>query len=407
MRYLIIGNSAAAIGAIDGIRAIDGDGQITVLTDELATAYSRPLISYLVAGKTDEQKMTYRGAEYYAKNDCDVKHGVRATRVVADKKAVETDDGNTYLYDKLLIATGSKPFVPPIAGLDKVSRKQAFLNLNDAKSLMQRLTPQTRLLIVGAGLIGLKCAEGAAGKCASVTVCDMAPRPLSSILDEDGAGIVREHLEGAGIEFKMENPVAEFLDEHTALLKNGERVDFDLVVLASGVKPETSVFPSDAPHGIPTNNYCQTELPDVYAAGDCAQCADSSSGTRRVLALLPNAYMQGECAGKNMAGGDAAYTNAIPMNAIGFFGLHMITAGSMDGDATVFTAPGAYKKLVTKDGLLKGYILIGDVERAGIYTALIRDKKPLSEIDFGLIAQKPQLMAFSRKERTAKLGVGV
>ena len=115
--------------------------------------------------------------------------------------------------------------------------------------------------------------------------------------------------------------------------------------------------------------------------------------------------MQGEAAGIAMAGGEAHFKKAVPMNAIGFFGLHMITAGSYDGDAEVLQdSEGNYKKLVTKDGLLKGYILIGNVERAGIYTSLIREETPLAAIDYQLIKEKPQLMAFSRKQRAEKLG---
>ena len=145
-------------------------------------------------------------------------------------------------------------------------------------------------------------------------------------------------------------------------------------------------------------------LPDVYAAGT----RDSlTPPVRAVLALLPNAYMQGECAGINMAGGKKPYDQAIPMNAIGLFGLHIITAGSYSGEKYMIKSEKTYKKLVTKDGLLKGYIMVGDVARAGIYTALVREKRPLHMVDFDLIKDKPQLMAFSRVEREKMLGGAV
>jgi NAD(P)H-nitrite reductase large subunit len=156
--------------------------------------------------------------------------------------------------------------------------------------------------------------------------------------------------------------------------------------------------------GVVTDDYCRTTLPDIYAAGDCAESYDITAEESRVLALLPNAYMQGECAGINMAGGEKQYTKAIPMNAIGFFGLHIITAGSYTGMEYISKGENSYKKLITKDGLLKGYILVGDVARAGIYTALIKEQKPLNSIDFDLIKDKPQLMAFSRVEREKMLG---
>ena len=119
----------------------------------------------------------------------------------------------------------------------------------------------------------------------------------------------------------------------------------------------------------------------------------------RVLALLPNAYMQGNTAGINMAGGKASFDQAIPMNAIGFLGLHIITAGTYDGETYVRRDGENYKILFYKEDVLKGYILIGDVARAGIYTALIRNRTPLSSIDFKLICEKPQLMAFTARTR--------
>ena len=123
----------------------------------------------------------------------------------------------------------------------------------------------------------------------------------------------------------------------------------------------------------------------------------------RVLALLPNAYMQGYCAGVNMAGGESHFDQAIPMNAIGFMGLHILTAGTYEGETYTAHENGNYKVLFYKDDLLKGYILIGDVARAGIYTALIRNRTPLSSIDFERICEKPQLMAFTAQTRRALL----
>ncbi len=124
------------------------------------------------------------------------------------------------------------------------------------------------------------------------------------------------------------------------------------------------------------------------------------------MALLPNAYMQGECAGINMAGGEKIFDKAIPMNAIGFFGLHIITAGNYEGD--VYKGQNSdqqnYKKLFYSDNWLNGYILIGNVEKAGIYTSLIRERTALDTIDFALVCEQPGLMAFTREERQNKLG---
>lgn len=146
---------------------------------------------------------------------------------------------------------------------------------------------------------------------------------------------------------------------------------------------------------------------DIYAAGDCTKSFDISSGSEKILALLPNAFMQGNIAGKNMAGMESYYLNAIPMNAIGFFGLHIITAGCYDGEAYVEHDGNNYKKLVTRDNALKGFILMGNkIDRAGIYTSLIKEHIPLDEVDFEALKRNPMLMAFSRTRRNEKLAGG-
>lgn len=407
MKYVIIGNSAAAVGCIEGIRSIDKDGSITVISSEKHHTYSRPLISYLLCGKTDLQRMKYRGDDFYEKNGVKTMLGSTVVKIDKNAKCVTADSGETVEYDKLLVATGSKPFVPPMKNLDSVKNKFTFMSLDDAQALDAALTPESRVLIIGAGLIGLKCAEGIYKKCAKITVVDLADRILPSILDSDASAIMQEFLEEHGLEFILSDSVAEF-EDGKAHLNSGKAVEFDTVVIAVGVRPNTELVADaggEVNRGIVTDLHCQTTIPDIYAAGDCSTSFDITTDTERVLALLPNAYMQGECAGINMAGGEKLYDFAIPMNAIGFFGFHIISAGSYDGEAYIEKNGRNYKKLVSRDGLLKGYILMGEVERAGIYTALIRNRKPLDEIDYELIKKKPQLMAFTTRERKEKLSM--
>lgn len=408
MKYVIIGNSAGAIGCVEGIRSVDKEGEITLISNEPHHTYSRPLISYLIYGKTDEQKMKYRPDSFYTDNNVKTLLGKTVTKIDKDLKTVTIDDNTTQSYDKLLVATGSNPFVPPMQGLDTVENKFTFMTLDDAKALDARLSKDKNVLIVGAGLIGLKCAEGICNKVKKITVVDLAERILPSILDETGSKMIQNHIEESGVEFILGDSVAEFTP-NKATLKSGKSVDFDIVVLAVGVRPNVSLVKEiggNVNRGIITNDKCETSIVDIYAAGDCTESFDISCCENRVLALLPNAYMQGECAGINMANGGKLYNKAIPMNAIGFFGLHIITAGTYNGEVYIDEKEKSYKKLFTKDGYLVGYILIGKIERAGIYTSLIREKTPLDTIDFELIKEKPQLMAFSNKERANKLSKG-
>lgn len=406
MKYVIIGNSAAAAGAVEGIRSVDAESETVIISKEKYHMYSRPLISYYLCGKTDLQRMKYRPDDFYEKNGCTCLFGETAVKIDSVKKEVLLESGKAVSYDKLLVATGSNPFVPPFKGLEKVKDKHSFMSLDDALELEKSLGKDKKVLIVGAGLIGLKCAEGIKDRVAEITVIDLSERVLSSILDEEGSEMVKAHLEKNGINLILGHTVTEFT-ENGAVTDSGEKIDFDILVTAVGVRPNTSLLTdigAKANRGILTDSSMQTSIDGIYCAGDCCESDDVASGTSRVLALLPNAYRQGEAAGIAMAGGNAEFSGAIPMNAIGFFGLHIITAGVYEGETYEKRSDGCYKKLFYKDNLLKGYIMIGDVEKAGIYTSLIRNKTPLSDIDFGLICEKPSLMAFSRKYRNEKLG---
>ena len=405
MKYVIIGNSAAAVGCIEGIRSVDPSGPVTVISDEPYHVYSRPLISYLLYGKTDLERMKYRPDDFYRKNGVKTLLGVRAEKIDPKKKEVLLSTGEREPYDRLLIATGSRPFVPPAEGLESVEKKFSFMKLDDAKALGAALTPETRVLIVGAGLIGLKCAEGIRHLVKSIEVVDLADRILPSILDEEGSAVVQKYIEGQGVSFTLGDCVARY-ENNTAELKSGKKIPFDVLVVAVGVRPNTQLAEEAGcrvGRGVAINARSETTVPDIWAAGDCCECHDIAADTDRILAILPNAYFQGEAAGVNMAGGSKSFDKAIPMNSIGFFGLHIITGGCYDGEVWEQKTEQSYKKLFSKDNLLKGFILIGDVARAGIYTSLVREKTPLDSIDFELIKQKPQLMAFTREERAVKL----
>ncbi len=404
-RYVIIGNSTAAIAAAENIRKLDKTGSITFLSEEEYPAYGRPLISYYLLGKTRAENMSVRPADFYEKLGATLRLGVRAERIDTAKRQVILRGGERIRYDKLLVATGSRPFVPNVEGYEKVQDKFTFMTFSDALALEKKLTPQARVLIVGAGLIGLKCFEGIAARVAGADIVDLSDRILPSILDETGADIVRRKLEEKGARFFLSDCVERF-DEGVAHLRSGKSLPFDILVMAAGVRPNTELVAEaggEVGRGIVVDGGGHTSLPDVYAAGDCTECYDVAGGERRVLALLPNASLQGEAAGTNMAGGHASFDNAIAMNAIGFFGTHVLTAGCYRGESFCEREGDKYKKLFFEGDLLVGFILIDLPERAGIYTSLVRGRTPLSEVDLDLLKRRPTLLAFSEGERAKKL----
>lgn len=409
--YVIIGNGVAAAGCIEGIRSADKNSKITVISEEKYPVYCRPLISYYLEDKTNIEKMNYRSKSFYEDNNCDVIYGKKAVSVDDKAKNITLDDGTCIDYDALCMATGSSPFVPPFEGLDTVENKFSFMTIDDTLALEKVLAKDSKVLVVGAGLIGLKCAEGIADKVAKITVCDLANRVLSSILDDECASVMQKHLEKHNIEFMLSDTAVKF-DKNTAEMKSGKKVDFDILVLAVGVRANTEMFKNiggDVNRGILVNDSMETSVQDVYAAGDCTEGNDISFGDKRVLAILPNAYMQGYCAGQNMAGEKAEFNNAIPMNSIGFFGLHAMTAGSYfdescGGELFEEKTDNGIKRLYTKDGLLTGYIIIGDVARCGIYTSIIREKTPLESLNIDLLYKNPTLAMFFSENRRKKLG---
>jgi NAD(P)H-nitrite reductase large subunit len=401
-----------------------------VISQEKHHTYGRPLISYLLQGKTTRENIAYRAQDFYTKNNCTFIAGKTAEKIDPKAKEVFLDDGTHIAYDRLLVATGSSPFTPPMEGLDSVAHF-SFMTLDDALELEKALESKPRVLIVGAGLIGMKCAEGIASRAQSVTVVELADRVLPTVLDEKGSSVIQKEMEAHGVSFVLGDRVKRFTPKNpsggkspggTALTEGGTSIEFDVLVTAVGVRPNTALV-GDAGgtvhKGIAVDDHLRTSIPDVYAAGDCTESRDITTDEDKILALLPNAYFQGETAGFNMAGRERAFINAIPMNAAGFFDVHLVTAGSYLGEGIEIAyneaknegaqkpAPHGemlYKKFFVRDDLLKGYIIIGDTSRAGIYTSLIREKTPLSSIDFEAIKTAPALMPFGRKTRAEILG---
>lgn len=393
-KYLIIGNGTAAVSAVEGIRTLDPSGRITVISREEHPAYCRPLISYYLEGKASPARMSCRSENFYKDNSAEV---IYSTAISLDSKAkkVKLESGTELEYTKLLIATGSSPFVPPMDGLETVPSKSFFMTLDDAYALERMTDENSRVLIVGAGLIGLKCAEGLAERIKKITVCDLAQKVMPSILDDDAAEMVKSRLEAAGIELMLGDTAARF-EGSRAIMHSGAEVEFDVLVIAVGVRPNISMFKDaggECGRAITVDSHMRTSIPDIYAAGDCTESIDISCGGIKVMALMPNANIQGFCAGVNMAGGDKSFDNAVPMNSIGLFGCHVMSAGSYEGERRVIKTESGLKEFYIKDNMLKGFIIVDDTERAGIYTSLIRNKIPLGNVDFESLAKEPELFA--------------
>ena len=411
-RYVIIGNGIAAVNCIECIRSVDAKGRITVVSEETHPAYCRPLISYLLDGRTDQKRMQYRDPDFYDRMGCEMLYRRKAVRIDREDKKVELLDGTLLPYDALCVAAGSHPFVPKFEGLDEVGKKFSFTTLDDALALEQAVDKDSKVLIVGAGMIGLKCAECLAERVAEVTVCDLADHVLPTFLNFECAAYVQRRLEDHGIRFALGDSAARFEKDassgaYRAVLKSGAVLAFDVLVLAIGARANASLVKDiggAGERGIAVDEHMRTSLPDIYAAGDCTESTDVSCGERKLLSNLPNAAMQGYAAGVNMAGGSAVFDRAIMMNSISFFGLHSMTAGSYNGELFEEKTDTSVKRLYTEGDLLKGFVLIGCSDRAGIYTSMIRNRTPLSSVDFEMMKKAATTAAFSAGAREKMFG---
>ncbi|MBR6005959.1 MAG: NAD(P)/FAD-dependent oxidoreductase, partial [Clostridia bacterium] len=245
MKYVIIGASAAGLACAEQIRKEDKDGEITVLTKENYLPYSRPSISYYLKGVVKENNMYLRKSSHYASEGIQTVTGAQVKAIDRKSKTVKAGR-KSYTYDKLCLCTGSKPFVPPMKNVDGKENALTFLDLESAKRIKQLATPRTRAVVIGGGLIGMKAAEGLSKICKSVDVVELAPRILPSILDEKSAKSVKKHIETEGhIIFHLEQTVTEAKSSGnritSVVLKNGDELACDLLILAVGVRPETEL----------------------------------------------------------------------------------------------------------------------------------------------------------------------
>ncbi len=425
VKYLIIGNSAAGVAAVESIRQYDKTGTLAVVSDEPWHTYSRPLISYLLEGKTTQEKMRYRGDSFYERYAVDTYLGVRAEKLDTKKRTVTLSDGVVLKYEKLLLATGSVPFVPPISGCPAPNTGKGvytFIKLTDALALQETVTASTQVVVIGGGLTGVKATEGLLHLTKNISLVELAPRILPNALDTAASDIVKRRLESAGVTINCDASVSEVLigadgNVSSVRLSDGRTIPCDVLVISIGVRPNVELTKGTdvaVERGILIDETCQTSVPDVFAAGDCVVSHDLTDDSKRILAILPNAYQQGKTAGAVMAGQERTDKGARPINATSFIGLPLITAGKTSltaeqaaeqGITIVVDSEGEnYRKLVIQNDRIIGFILLGAAytKRAGILTDLLNRQVPLSSVGAGVL-QTPELLLFDKAERLQRM----
>ncbi len=409
-KYVIVGGSVGGIGAVEAIREVDPVGEITVVSEEPFSQYSRPMIADLLSKEADLDKMKYRGDRFWKENRVQALTGRKAVRINLGERYVELDGGDKISFEKLLIATGGKPFVPQMEGVEKEG-VFTFTKLSDINSIAKRTKKAKKAVVIGGGLIGVSVTEALVKLGIEVTLVELKDRILSLILDETASEIITKVIEKTSVTVVTGQTVKRILgrrDDEGAVggvtLTDGREVPCDLVVIAIGVVPQTELVAGTeikVNRGIVVDRFMRTTVPDVYACGDVAEGFDFVVGESRVLPLWPVAHMGGRVAGYNMAGKRTEYPGGTSMSALPYFGLPTITVGIVDPKENegceVLTrhdaARNVYEKIVLKDNVIVGFIFVNDIERAGIFFHLVKNhvdassfKQKLLAEDFGLIS---------------------
>jgi NAD(P)H-nitrite reductase large subunit len=425
MRYdfVVIGNSAGGIGCVEAIREKDRESSVLVISAEKYHAYSRALIPYYLDGKIDFERMYYRPPDFYEKMNVDTKLGVKAVGIDVEAKKVLLESGESVEYDKLLIATGGKPFIPPMEGLAEQSNVFTFLKMDDVLAVEKAIKDARRVVVLGGGIIGLMASEVLAKKGLEVKVVELADRVLAPVVDEITSRRVEKKFEEHGVEIILNNTIAKVVGDERVekvVLRDGRELETDMLIVAVGVVPNVEIVkdtPIKVNRGIVVNRKMETSVKDVYACGDCAEIYDFVFGANRVLPLWPTAYTGGRIAGFNMLGEEREYTLATSMNAMHFFDYYIINAGlNVPNDSEEFEViykqeGDSYRKFALKDGKIAGFIIAGKMERAGIFLRLMEEEIDVSSFkdrllkdDFGYI-DIPEPIRWELLEEKVKLGV--
>ncbi|MCP4416502.1 MAG: NAD(P)/FAD-dependent oxidoreductase [Chloroflexi bacterium] len=336
MQYLIIGNGAAGVTAAQTIRQYDPHGEIVILTAEPYPMYSRPGLAYLLINEVPSQQIITRSLDWYDELGINLVLG-RAARLDVVQQLVWLEDGRSFPYDRLLIATGARatPSPYPDGNLDGV----VYLDtLDGTKKLLKKSRRARRAVVVGGGITALELSEGLAHRGVETHYFLRRDRLWSRVFNDDEAKLLESKMKAHHVHIHYNTEAVEILGNwrgkvRGVRLKDGSEFKCDLVGVAIGVKPLIDVVknsPIATDRAILVDEHLQTNIPNVYAAGDCAQVYDRWTEQHMLDILWPSAVAEGNAAGLNMVGKGHPYQKGSPFNACLLFGLHISTIGQIN-----------------------------------------------------------------------------
>ena len=381
--YLIIGQGAAGAAAANRLRALHRAAKITMITDEKDYFYSRIDLPDIIAGKLQPLAAELQSAETFVARDITCLMGETVVRLLPSERMVELGSGRRLEYEKLLLATGSQPVRPRIPGA-AAQGVHTIWTMADALRLCEAAVPSGQAVVIGAGLIGLKTALALSARGVKTTVVEQQSRLLPRQLDETASELLNFALASRGVEVRVNSRVEEIV-KNAGLIVGARLAEgllpCDLVVMAVGVNPNCSLAESaglSVDGGILVDCFMRTSDPHIYAAGDVASVIDRLTGNSVIPATWPAAVEQGILAAENMAGHGLPYQGSMAMNSVEIAGIPLVSLGEVHDEAgddvRVQRGADCYRKLVLRQGVLRGALLVGDISKAGLLAGLIERK---------------------------------
>ena len=381
--YLIVGNGIAGTTAAENIRKQDNEGGITIVTDEDMPFYYRIRLNEYVSGDMKEEELIARKDDWYQGHNITLKLNTRVSGAVPEEKILLTTGQERMGYDKLLLATGSHSFIPPIKGSD---RKGVFAlrSIQDARDIASWAGEVEEVVLIGGGLLGLEAGKALRRLGKKVMVVEFFPRLLPRQLDVDGAGRLQKIMEGMGFSFRLGAKTEAIVGVDGVdgvQLEGGETLPARMVIISAGVRPNMELAKDlglEYDKGIQVNERLMTSVPHIYAAGDVAEFNGMPYG------IWPAAMEQGRIAGANMAGGDRVYQGTTMANTLKVVGVDLASAGNIDVEnkleSRIVTDDAVYKKVVLEKDRIVGCIMLGNTKGFTRITKAMEEKLDVSGV---------------------------
>ncbi|MGB7990159.1 MAG: FAD-dependent oxidoreductase [Candidatus Methylophosphatis roskildensis] len=403
MNFLILGNGPTGVIAAETLRKADPDATIVMIGDESEPPYSRMAIPYFLMGNIAEEGTHLRKTDGHFGQQGIQNIVARATKVDSKAKTVTLDNGQQLAYDKLLIGTGSHPLKLPVPGIDSPNVHTCW-TLADARQIAAKAQQGARVLQIGAGFIGCIILEALTQRGVKLTVVEMGDRMVPRMMTPGAGGMIKRWVEAKGVTVHTNARVESITPkggELVAKLAGGEEVIADLIIASAGVKPNVDFLDGsgvEVATGVLVDERMQSNLPDVYAAGDVAEAVDFSTGKRLVNAIQPNAADQARIAALNMAGKSSVSQGTMAVNVLDTMGLISSSFGQWWGDPAGQTAEMIddarcrYLSLQFRGDVLIGATSIGLTEHVGVLRGLIQTRTKLGTWKDELLKDPTRIM---------------